>query len=245
MAPTIHLVRHAQGYHNLRVENENMHDPDLTPLGEEQCAALRKAFPHHDKVTRLVASPMRRTLYTCIKAFGEDRLYPVVALDVLQEVSDVPSDTGSPVEKIQAEFGDKLDASRVREDWIDKGPKSPFEPALHKLTERALEARIALRELAGKGDDHIVVVSHGGFLHFLTDEWYGIPTGSATGWHNCELRSYQFVDPTGQDPDAALRETAESWASREGETKPPTETEMREMRSVVQKRISPLLNVRE
>jgi broad specificity phosphatase PhoE len=178
MAPTIHLVRHAQGYHNLRQENETMHDPDLTPLGEEQCAALRKAFPDHDKVTRLLASPMRRTLYTCIHAFGQDKLYPVVALDVLQEVSDVPSDTGSAVEKIRAEFGDKLDASRVRESWVDKGPDSPFEPALDKLTARAREARVAIRELAGKGDEHIVVVSHGGFLHFLTDDWFGIPSTS-------------------------------------------------------------------
>ncbi|KEY70745.1 hypothetical protein S7711_03240 [Stachybotrys chartarum IBT 7711] len=244
MAPTIHLVRHAQGYHNLTEENENMHDPDLTPLGEQQCAALRAAFPHHDKLVRLVASPMRRTLHTCIRAFGRDGLYPVVAIDSLQEVSTVPSDTGSEVDKLRAEFGDKLDPARVRDTWTDKKSRdSPFEPTMEKLTQRGREARLALREIAGDGDGHIVVVTHGGFLHFLTDDWHGIPTGYATGWHNCELRSYQFVDAAGQDPDAALKETNESWVRREGDTTPPTDTEMREMRAVEQRRISPLLKV--
>ncbi|PNY28675.1 Phosphoglycerate mutase family protein, partial [Tolypocladium capitatum] len=65
MAPTIHLVRHAQGVHNLSVENEALRDPDLTPLGEQQCAALRASFPHHARITRLAASPLRRTLRTC------------------------------------------------------------------------------------------------------------------------------------------------------------------------------------
>ena len=68
----LHLVRHAQGYHNLSAANHTLPDPDLTPLGKEQCAALRRAFPLHDKVTYLVASPMRRTLYTCLYAFGDD-----------------------------------------------------------------------------------------------------------------------------------------------------------------------------
>lgn len=177
MAPTIHLVRHAQGYHNLSVENESIHDPDLTELGLEQCAALRSAFPHHASVTRLAASPLRRTLYTCIHGFGTDKLYPIAALDVLQEVSAAPCDTGSDVEKLAAEFENKGQWDGVREGWTDKGPSSMFEPNLHKLTARAREARRALREMAGQGDDHVVAVTHGGFLHFLTDDFQYIPEG--------------------------------------------------------------------
>jgi hypothetical protein len=55
--------------------------------------------------------------------------------------------------------------------------------------------------------------------------------GKATGWQNAEFRSYQFVDPTGQDADAFLRETSESWKRREGETTQPTETEQKELRT--------------
>ena len=182
MAPTIHLVRHAQGVHNLSVENETIHDPDLTTLGVEQCAALRDAFVHHDKVTRLIASPLRRTLHTCINGFGPTTatspLYPVTALDILQEVSDSPCDTGSDPEKLKEEFGDRVDVGGLSKDWTDKtSAGSKFLPTIDALTARALETRRVLRDMAGDGDDHIVVVSHGGFLHFLTDDWHDIPSG--------------------------------------------------------------------
>ncbi|KAF5018416.1 hypothetical protein F66182_9590 [Fusarium sp. NRRL 66182] len=242
MAPTIHLVRHAQGFHNLSIENESLRDPDLTPLGEEQCAALRAAFPHHDKLTKLLASPMRRTVYTCLHAFGTDALMPVTTLSVFQEVSANPCDTGSPVAKVQAEFEGRADYSCVEDGWTDKGPGSEYEPTLEKLAVRGQKARRVLRDIVS-GDEHVVVVSHGGFLHFLTDDWYGVPEGRATGWDNCEFRSYQFVDPTGQDEDAALRETEESWKRRQGSITPPTATEQRQLRPVVLKQISPYLNL--
>ncbi|KAM0543377.1 hypothetical protein ACHAPJ_012336 [Fusarium lateritium] len=242
MAPTIHLVRHAQGIHNLSIENEQIQDPDLTPLGEQQCADLRTAFPHHDKLTKLLASPMRRTVYTCLHAFGTDALLPITALPIFQEVSANPCDVGSAVAKVQAEFKDVADYSRVEESWTNKGPGSEYEPTLDKLTARGQKARKALRDIAS-GDEHIVVVSHGGFLHFLTDDWYGVPEGRATGWSNCEYRSYQFVDPTGQDEDAALRETEESWQRRQGSATAPTATEQRQLRPIVIKQVAPFLNL--
>lgn len=176
MAPTIHLVRHAQGYHNLSDKNQLLPDPDLTPLGIQQCADLRAQFPHHAQLKGLVASGMRRTLHTCINAFGVDELYPVIALDTLQECSDAPADTGSSTEKLAAEFGDKVDVSRIREGWGFKGEGSYWEPTLEKLPVRARDARLTLREIAaGLGDDaHIAVVAHGAFLHFLTEDWHGL-----------------------------------------------------------------------
>jgi len=187
MPPTIHLVRHAQGVHNLSVENESIHDPDLTPLGESQCAALRASFPRQ-RITRLVASPLRRTVNTCLLSFGEPDLLPVVALDCLQEVSDQPCDTGSSKDALAAEFGDALDLSRVSDAWTDKA-NGPFEPTLEKLSARGREARRALREIAAGDDDaHVVAVSHGGILHFVTDDWQGIPEGRG----ELNLRSMQM-----------------------------------------------------
>ncbi len=184
MNPTIHLVRHAQGYHNLSVENQSIRDPDLTPLGEQQCRDLRAAFPHHAAVTRLVASPMRRTLYTCLLAFATDNDgRRITALDTLQELSDEPSDTGSSVARLADEFGnDKVDLSQVRDGlWTDKMGDTPFEPTKDKIEARAREARRALRDMTAGEDDaaaHIVVVTHGAFLHFLTDEFQDIPNGN-------------------------------------------------------------------
>lgn len=184
MPTTVHLVRHAQGIHNLRVENHKFVDPDLTDLGNEQCSILKAQFPHHDKVAYLVASPMRRTLYTALQSFTPfDPSSPaakehrkVLANPLIQEVSTNPCDYGSPVAKIAAEFGDKVDISRVDDSWTDKSEGSRWAPSMTRLQTRAREARVWLRELAGGADTdaHIVVVTHGGFLHFLTDDYDGL-----------------------------------------------------------------------
>ncbi|PHH82923.1 hypothetical protein CDD82_4246 [Ophiocordyceps australis] len=244
MAPTIHLVRHAQGVHNLSVANESIHDPDVTALGQEQCAALGAAFPYHASLKHLVASPLRRTITTCLAAFGHGNVGPVVALDVLQEVSAAPCDVGSAPEVLQREFGSQVDLAGVRAAWTDKGPGSVFEPTVDKLTARASEARRALRDLV-RGEEHLVAVTHGGFLHFLTDDWQGIPEGRATGWDNCECRSYQFADPTGEDDDALLIETDQSRARRHFGANPLSPQEKRELRAAVQRRLVPHLKINQ
>ncbi|KAF7539464.1 hypothetical protein G7Z17_g12422 [Cylindrodendrum hubeiense] len=243
MAPTIHLVRHAQGFHNLSHAAEQLHDPDLTPLGEQQCANLRAAFPHHAKLTKLMASPMRRTVYTCLKAFGNNNLLPITALPEFQEISLQPCDVGTAVPVVSAEFAGKADYSRVEETWIEKGPDSPYEPTLEKLLARAKKGRHTLREFAGNGDEHILVVTHGGYLHFLTDDWQGVDEQHATGWSNCEYRSYQFVDPTGKDEEAALRETGESWRRRQGTSTQLTATEQLELRPLGIEKMGPYLHL--
>ncbi|KAJ1325468.1 histidine phosphatase family protein [Microdochium nivale] len=232
MAPIIHLVRHAQGYHNVRLENEKLRDPDLTPLGKDQCAKLRESFPDHDKITQLVASPMRRTLYTCLYSFAPvvEAGRPgskVIALPEAQEVSLSDCDMGTDVDKLKAEFGDKVDFSSVPAGWNDKSPESKYYPTPEKLAARSREARLWLRDLADKlgQDAQIVLVAHGGILHFLTEEWDDIEPGRGTGWVNTEIRSYQFADASGQDPNASLRETQPSWGRRRGSQVPLTAAE--------------------
>jgi broad specificity phosphatase PhoE len=177
----IHLVRHAQGYHNLSAANQQIRDPKLTPVGEEQCATLCAAFPFHDRITHLVASPMRRTMYTCLLSFPPAIAAgkKIVALPEIQEVSSLPCDMGSTPEDLAAEFDPaQVDLSLVTPSWTDKSPESPWEPEIEKLEERARQARFWLRELgkqsAGETEAHVAVVSHGGFLHFLTQDWEGI-----------------------------------------------------------------------
>ncbi|KAI0421638.1 histidine phosphatase superfamily [Xylaria grammica] len=235
MAPVIHLVRHAQGYHNLSRENQWIRDPDLTELGKAQCAELCKKFPYHDKITHLVASPIRRTLFTCQLSFAPavEAGKKVVALQDAQEVSLYPCDVGSDVEPLRKEFGDGVDFSQLAEDWNKKTPDSKYYPDPPKLEARARTTRLWLRDLVKEaGDDaHVVLVTHGGILHFITEDWAGINPGRGTGWENTEYRSYAFADETGQDPNASLAELPESRRRRQGSEIPLTGTEMREMRA--------------
>ncbi|KAK3402010.1 histidine phosphatase superfamily [Sordaria brevicollis] len=292
----IHLVRHAQGHHNLCAANHSIPDPLLTSLGESQCFALRDTFPYHDKITHLVASPMRRTLYTCLLSFkpAVERLRQqaqregkkggmVVALPEVQEVSNLPCDVGSSPEKLHEEFDPEglVDLGLVKSGWEDKeSEESPWRPDMEKLKKRAEKARRWLFELAqqdcgveggsgvvagagkesqadadatvkgGKEEDeekHIVVVTHGGFLHFLTQDFDGMDLNKGTGWENTEWRSYELVteakskeETSGNrevDVDVRLKETEESWRKRKGDMKPLTETEQLELMAAVDERL--------
>lgn len=96
MPPRIHLVRHAQGEHNL-YRDYTIRDAVLTDLGKGQCRALSAAFKHHEEVDIVFASPLRRTIQTAALSFGptlsRDEV-PFVLLPALQEVGDMGSDTG-------------------------------------------------------------------------------------------------------------------------------------------------------
>jgi len=160
MAPIIHCVRHAQGYHNLNVANHTMPDPQLTPFGEEQCRLLAQNFPYHDNVDCVVASPLKRTLRTALLGFGQDlnqNGLKVMALPELQETSDLPCDTGSAQDVLAKEFeGRPVELSLVTPDWNSKrGRWDPLPPAIEA---RAKEARLWLM---ARPEKEVVVVTHG------------------------------------------------------------------------------------
>lgn len=54
---------------------------------------------------------------------------------------------------------------------------------------------------------------------------------AGTGWANTEYRSYQFVDKTGEDPNASIEELPESRRRRQGSEIPLTDAETRELRA--------------
>jgi len=163
------LLRHRQGYHNLSPANYVMHDPGLTPLGEEQCRQLASTFPYHKSIELLVASPLRRTIYTALLAFDREvkRGMHVIALPTVQETSALPSDTGSDVDVLRKELADKpVDLSLVQEGWNSKEDKWAAEAGA--LERRAKEAR---RWLMARPEKEIVLVTHGGILHYLSEDW--------------------------------------------------------------------------
>jgi len=77
---TIHLVRHAQGIHNVEGEknhkaylSEDLFDAHLTPLGWQQVDNLHKhvnASGISNRIELVVVSPLLRTLQTAVGTFG-------------------------------------------------------------------------------------------------------------------------------------------------------------------------------
>ena len=146
-----------------------MPDPSLTAFGEEQCRNLAQIFPYHQSVELLVASPLRRTLYTTLLGFKPEieRGMTVIALPEIQETADVPCDTGSDIDVLRKEMEDKpVDLSRVMEGWNSK--QGRWAPITGPLEKRAREAR---QWLKARPEKEIVVVTHGGLLHYLTEDW--------------------------------------------------------------------------
>ncbi|KAK9134191.1 hypothetical protein Syun_013521 [Stephania yunnanensis] len=77
---TLHLVRHAQGFHNVAGEKDHsaylspeLFDAQLTPLGWQQVDNLRKhvnACGLSNKIELVIASPLLRTMQTAVGVFG-------------------------------------------------------------------------------------------------------------------------------------------------------------------------------
>ena len=157
------------GYHNLCPENHSMPDPSLTPKGKEQCHNLARNFPYLDSIGAIVASPLRRTIYTALYGFKPliEKGMPVIALPEICETADVPCDTGTDIGVLKEEMKDKpVDLSRVKEGWNAKTGK--WAPTADAIDKRAREAR---QWLKSRSEDEIVVVTHGGLLHYFTEDW--------------------------------------------------------------------------
>ncbi|KAF4958783.1 hypothetical protein FGADI_2127 [Fusarium gaditjirri] len=231
MPQTIHLVRHGQAVHNLCEANNALPDTDLTPLGEEQARGLISKCPDLANVDLIVSSPLRRTLQTTLLAFPAqlERGLRIVALPEVQEVSEMNCDTGSDLSVIKAEFQQQpVDFSLVEPGWQIKEGK--WAPVVGSITERARAARQWLSE---RPEEEIVVVTHGCFLHFFTDDWVNSVNPDGTDWANAEVRSYTISHDEVEGP--VLCETKESRKRRGVEPVPPTRQEQLELRQVALK----------
>ncbi|KAJ8123050.1 hypothetical protein ONZ43_g902 [Nemania bipapillata] len=213
MGPIIDIFRVAQGRHE--IEGHDIPDPGLTPAGEKQCTALRGNYPYLSQVKLIVSSPLRRALETASNSFpaqlgSQAGQTQIIVLPAIQETSARPSDTGSPLSTLESEYGTLIETSKIKsEGWYLKGPDTEFFPTLGKVEDRARFARLFLRQCAQKleEDDHIVIITHGAFAHFLVQDFAGLNVGRGSGvWSNAGYRSFEFVDLEGQDGEAPLRE---------------------------------------
>lgn len=215
----IHLLRHAQGLHNLppeqfppsnelspnieitdsqRRDPNTIRDPPLTQQGITDCALLKSSFPHHANVELLLSSPMRRGIQTAREVFEPvvGRGLKVLLVPDAQEGWGDEASTGSSLEELHAEFDDPadLDFSLVHSGWETKEGANGIDPPT--LVARA---KRLLWWLGGREEREIVLVGHGYFFQYLhggVDE-----TGKQTGrnWRNLEYRSYHLVSRSGDE----------------------------------------------
>ncbi|KAN0102593.1 phosphoglycerate mutase-like protein [Hyaloscypha variabilis] len=185
MAGRVHLVSHAEAVHNVEKDFSRL-DPELTPLGKQQAAALATTFPYANDIGSIVSSPLRRTIQTTLLAFSNvlDRRYYAqgsgkgieggaeLILDPgLQERSALPCDTGSESAVLEREFPE-LDFSVLKEGWTRKeGGFGADDEAVEKRAEgvrRGLKDRV--EALRGGERRDVVVVTHGVFMKFLSGD---------------------------------------------------------------------------
>ncbi|KAJ5845680.1 hypothetical protein N7534_009349 [Penicillium rubens] len=172
--------------------------------------------------------PLRRTIYTALESFApvfeSNPDLKIIALPDIQETSDVPCDTGSDPSVLKEEFKTGVDLDRVQDGWNNK-LSGRYEPTNKALKERARAAR---RWLKARPEKEIVMVTHGGFLHYFTEDWEDSSQFQGTGWSNTEYRTFAFSEEihtedlegyTLDGDNASLEETLDS-RQRRGKTGP-------------------------
>ncbi|KAM5540606.1 hypothetical protein V8D89_005637 [Ganoderma adspersum] len=195
----IYLTRHAEAEHNV-TEDWTIHDAPLTFRGRQQAASLNQATKDtiQSSADLLVTSGLRRTLSTTITGYPALRKRldtegkHVVVLPQLQEANNLPCDTGSTREVLEAdpEYAG-LDFSLLKPEWTSK-------TGFYAATEDAIRARARwVRQwLRARPEAHIAVVSHGDFLRYLIRGY-----NTHEPWANVEVREYTFVADEADDAD--------------------------------------------
>ncbi|KAE8140148.1 histidine phosphatase superfamily [Aspergillus pseudotamarii] len=202
MLGRIHLVRHAEGLHNLR-NDPTIPDASLSERGYDFAEDLGHRFirEYSNCVGAIISSPLRRTIQTSLTAFPrilDSTQYAknsgvgankgvMLALDAnLQEITDLPCNTGSKVVDLTEQFpGLKSEIENLNKNWHKKaGPDSPLpQPLSKRRTEILNRLQSTLTDLKNKsmGKD-IIVVTHQGVIALLAPT-ANIPVGQWQTFH--------------------------------------------------------------
>ncbi|KAL2822255.1 histidine phosphatase superfamily [Aspergillus cavernicola] len=190
-------------------DSHHLRNPLLTETGKAQCQELQEKFPFLRDVEVILASPLRRTIQTAAFVFApelKERQIPVVLVPNAQEISRLTCDLGYDADVTKAEapslIGDAApswNSTNLDMTLVD----GDLHPHLECVKRRAAEMR---NWIYNRSEKHIALVTHGGFLHYFTEDWTGCEKAQGTGYLNCEYRKLEFTeDSTGKE--AHLRES--------------------------------------
>ncbi|MEU7054347.1 histidine phosphatase family protein, partial [Streptomyces eurythermus] len=186
MEPIIYLVRHAESEHNISKDFSHR-DPPLTASGVAQASALKTTFPDPGSIAVVFTSPLKRALQTTLAGFSRvlavqhtDKsnavdTYAKLVIDVdLQERSDLLCDTGSDRVALEKAFP-ALDFSALGRDWFVKTDFYSADETSVKLRAEAFRKKLwaivkSLREGVSRKQRSIVIVTHGVFMKYLSQD---------------------------------------------------------------------------
>ncbi|RYR42147.1 hypothetical protein Ahy_A08g038606 isoform A [Arachis hypogaea] len=190
---TLHLVRHAQGFHNVEGDKNpdaylsyDLFDANLTPLGWSQVDNLRKHVKTSDVskgIELVIVSPLLRTMQTAVGVFGGEAYTDGITAPPL--MNDNVGDSGRPaisslncppfiaVEQCREHLGvHPCDKRRSITEYRNMFPAIDFsliesdEDILWKPDIRETNEEVVARglKLWKRKEKEIAVVSHSGFL---------------------------------------------------------------------------------
>ncbi|KAJ3944756.1 uncharacterized protein N0V96_004770 [Colletotrichum fioriniae] len=165
MPPTIVLIRHAQALHN----DWNIHDPDLSSLGLDQCQELKENLSQRfadETDAIIIVSPMRRTIQTAL-----------LSLDWLIK-------KGVPIQADARWQGNKPYNPPAIRDPIYPNKTLPA-GALYAFNREAILGRgqSGLQNVYERKEKLVFIVSHSGFLRAgVTGYWF----------FNADYRIFEF-----------------------------------------------------
>jgi broad specificity phosphatase PhoE len=193
----LHIVRHAQGYHNVNQDykNEKFKDAELTEYGIQQCKELSQRLKDENlHVECIISSPMRRALQTAYYSFEHvwknekniDQLedVPFVACENWRETVNYVCDVRYPRSRLKNDFPYvNFDNIEHEEDPIWNYYEAKY-GSLEEYTKHresgddeglAKRARLAWSTIAERPENSLAVVSHSAFfMHMFTRPELGI-----------------------------------------------------------------------
>ncbi|OHW99404.1 phosphoglycerate mutase [Colletotrichum incanum] len=163
----------------------NIHDPDLSSLGLEQCQELREHLLQrfgNETDALIIVSPMRRTIQTALLSLdwlikkgvriqADARWQGIIDQAEGNSNSAKPCDTGSSIANLKAEFSN-VDFSTVDPVYPEK---TSLAGAKYAFTREAIlrRAQACIHSLCERKEKLVFVVSHSGFLRLgVTGYWF-------------------------------------------------------------------------
>ena len=202
---TVYFIRHAQAEGNLHHQVQGTAEREVTALGREQIAALRKRFADMS-LDAVYSSDLRRAVETA-EAVSEPEKLPIRIERAFREI-DFGDWEGREMSEIARNDADQFDAFLHHMDlWQVPGGETPqqvlnrFLPALDRV----------LKENEGKT---VAIVSHGCALRIVLAYLRGLSLKEAGDFVPCVNTAVSKVTWEGDVPMVVYQDDGSHWSEQ-------------------------------